>query len=143
MHTTQASKFVYGLWRPVTAIRGALDDLNPATEPDAAWLPLITTPPYPSYAGNMACIGASAARALQLAFGTDDMAITATWKQSNGPDVSHQFDSFSALADSQYMARIWGGVHYRFDQVAGQRIGNQVAEYVFMNFMARRDGRDD
>ena len=41
------------------------------------------------------------------------------------------------------MARIWGGVHYRFDQVAGQRIGNQVAEYVFMNFMARRDGRDD
>ena len=59
------------------------------------------------------------------------------------PDVPHQFDSFSALADSQYMARIWGGVHYRFDQVAGQRIGNQVAEYVFMNFMARRDGRDD
>jgi hypothetical protein len=143
LHTTQASKFVYGLWRPVTAIRGALDDLNPATEPDAGWLPLITTPPYPSYAGNMACIGASAARALELAFGTDDMAITATWKQSNGPDVSHQFDSFSALADSQYMARIWGGVHYRFDQVAGQRIGNQVAEYVFMNFMARRDGRDD
>jgi len=91
----------------------------------------------------MACIGASAARALQLAFGTDDTTITATWKQSNAPDVSHQFDSFSALADSQYMARIWGGVHYRFDQVAGQHIGNQVAEYVFMNFMARRDGGDD
>ena len=29
LHTTQASKFVYGLWRPVTAIRGALDDSQP------------------------------------------------------------------------------------------------------------------
>lgn len=143
LHTTQASKFVYGLWRPVTAIRGANDDLNPATEPDAAWLPLITTPPYPSYAGNMACIGASAARALQLTFGTDDTAITATWKQSNGADISREFDSFSALADDQYMARIWGGVHYRFDQVAGQRIGHQVAEFVFTNFMTRRGGSDD
>ncbi len=50
----QASKFVYGLWRPVTAIRQADTDLNPATEPDPTWLPLIPTPPYPSYAGNMA-----------------------------------------------------------------------------------------
>ena len=36
------------------------------------------------------------------------------------------------------MARICGGVHYRFDQVAGQRIGKQVAEFVFANFMAPR-----
>ncbi len=50
----RSSKFVYGLWRPVTAIRQADTDLNPATDPDATWLPLLTTPPYPSYAGNMA-----------------------------------------------------------------------------------------
>ena len=35
LQTTQASKFVYGLWRPVTAIRQADTDLNPATEADA------------------------------------------------------------------------------------------------------------
>ena len=64
LQTTQTSKFVYGLWRPVTAIRQADTDLNPATDPDPTWLPLLTTPPYPSYAGNMATIGASAARAL-------------------------------------------------------------------------------
>jgi hypothetical protein len=143
LHTTQASKYVYHLWRPVTAIRNAQNDLNPATEPDPEWLPLITTPPYPSYAGNMACIGASAARALQLAFGTNDAAVTATWKQSNAPDVSYQFTTFSAAADQQYMARIWGGVHYRFDQVAGQRIGNQVAEFVFANYMSPRGSWND
>ena len=64
LQTAQGSKFVYGLWRPVTAIRQADSDLNPATEADASWLPLLGTPPYPSYGGNMATIGASAARAL-------------------------------------------------------------------------------
>ncbi len=62
LQTTQATKFVYGVWRPVTAIRAAETDLNPDTDPDPTWLPLITTPPYPSYAGNLATIGASAAR---------------------------------------------------------------------------------
>ncbi len=44
LQTTQASKFVYGVWRPVTAIRAADTDLNAATDPDPAWLPLIITP---------------------------------------------------------------------------------------------------
>ncbi len=139
LHTTQTSKYVYGLWRPVTAIRAAETDLNAATDPDPAWLPLITTPPYPSYAGNMACAGASAARALQLALRTDDVPVTATWRQSGGlPDVLHRFDGFSQAADEQYMARIYGGVHYRFDQEAGVAVGRTVAEYVFANFMTPR-----
>jgi hypothetical protein len=50
LQTTQASKFVYGVWRPVTAIRAADTDLNAATDPDPDWLPLIATPPYPAYA---------------------------------------------------------------------------------------------
>ncbi len=144
LQTTQASKFVYGLWRPVTAIRQADTDLNPATDPDPAWLPLITTPPYPSYAGNMACVGASAARALQLAFGTNDIPVTATWRQSGGlPDVTHQFDGFWQVAEEQSMARIYGGIHYRFDQEAGQQIGKSAAEFVFANFMTPRGRWDD
>jgi hypothetical protein len=57
LQTAFASKFVYGFWRPVTAIRRADEDGNDNTTADPAWLPLITTPPYPSYAGNMATIG--------------------------------------------------------------------------------------
>jgi hypothetical protein len=138
LHTTMASKFVYGFWRPVTAIRQADTDLNPATDSDPTWLPLIATPPYPSYAGNMATIGASAARALQLALGTDNMNISATWKQSGGqPDVVRQFTTFTQVADEQLMARIYGGIHYRFDQEAGQQIGRKTAEFVAANFMTR------
>jgi hypothetical protein len=61
LQTSFTSKFVYGLWRPVTAIRRADEDGNPATDPDPEWIPLLVTPPYPSYAGNAACLSAAAA----------------------------------------------------------------------------------
>lgn len=140
LQTAQGSKFVYGLWRPVTAIRQADADLNPATDPDVTWLPLLTTPPYPSYGGNMATIGASAARALELALGTNDIPVTVTWKQSGGlPDVSHQFDGFWQVAQEQSDSRLFGGIHYRFDQEAGRNIGKATAEYVHAHFMIRTD----
>jgi hypothetical protein len=138
LQTTQASKFVYGVWRPVTAIREADSDLNADTQSDPDWLPLITTPPYPAYAGNLATIGASAARTLALAFGTNDIPVEVTWRQPGGPDVTRHFDGFWQAADEEAMARIYGGIHYRFDQDAGQQAGRQVAEYVFANFMRPR-----
>jgi hypothetical protein len=138
----RGSKFVYGVWRPVTAIRAADTDLNAATDPDPDWLPLITTPPYPSCAGNLATIGASAARALEPASGTTDMPVSITWKQSGGPDVVRNYDGLREAAEEEFMARIWGGVHYRFDQEAGQQVGRSVAEYVFANFMTRSGKRN-
>lgn len=144
LHTTQASKFVYGMWRPVSAIRGADTDLNAATDADPSWLPLITTPAYPSYSGNLATIGASAARMLQLFSGTNAVPVAITWKQAGGlPDVTRHFAGFWEAADEEFMARIYGGVHYRFDQEAGQQVGRSVAEYVFANFMAPRSRWDD
>jgi hypothetical protein len=140
VQTSQAGKFVYRLWRPVTAIRAAESDLNPATDTDPGWLPLLTTPPYPSYVGNMATIGASAARALQLVFGSNDIPVTATWRQSGGlPDVSHRFDGFCQVAEEQANSRVYGGLHYRFDNQAGQQLGRKVADFVFANFMTTRD----
>jgi hypothetical protein len=136
LQTTQASKFVYGVWRPVTAIRAADTDLNPDTDPDSTWLPLITTPPYPSYAGNLATIGASAARALQLVCGTNDVPVAVTWSLPGGlPGVTRHFDGFWQAAEEEAMARIYGGIHYRFDQQAGQQVGESVAEFVFANVM--------
>ena len=136
LQTTLTSKFIYGLWRPVTAIRQADTDLNAATDADPAWSTLFRTPPYPSYAGNMATIGASAARVLALALGTDDAPVTVTWRQSGGqPDVVFQFAKLSAVAQQQADSRIYGGIHYRFDNEAGQIAGHAVAEYVFAHFM--------
>jgi hypothetical protein len=42
------AKFHYGFWRPITAIRLADQDGNPATTADPTWEPLVVNPPYPT-----------------------------------------------------------------------------------------------
>jgi hypothetical protein len=139
LQTSYSSKFTYGLWRPVTAIRRAAEDLNPATEPDTGWLPLLITPPYPSHAGNMACVGASAATALALNFGTDDIPVTAKWLgNATNPDVSVDFDGFWAVAVSQALSRVHGGIHYTFEETASQQACPKVAMFVYKNYMRPR-----
>ena len=129
--TSQTSKFVYGLWRPITAIRRADEDLNPATTADPSWTPLLGTPPYPSYAGNMACLGASAARALALGIGTNDVPFTVLWRGSPGnPDVPKAYSGFWQFAEDEADSRVYGGIHFRFDNEASQVVCSEVAEYV-------------
>src|SRR6185503_6588101 len=71
LQVTFASKFHYGHWRQLTAIRRADEDGNANTVADPAWLSLIPSPPYPSYAGNMSAIGTSQSTILGLFFGRD------------------------------------------------------------------------
>jgi hypothetical protein len=44
---------------------------------------------------------------------------------------------------SKSLARIHGGVHYRFDQQAGQQVGVSVAEYVFAHTVRPRNRWSD
>lgn len=143
--TTVTSKFVYHLWRPVTAIQRADEDLNAATDPEAGWLPLLGTPPYPAYAGNMACVGAASARTLANVLGDNDIPFTVRWAGSTGnPDVERNYAGFWQLAQDAERSRVWGGIHYTFDGVASQEVCPKVADWVFTQFVqpARR-GTDD
>jgi len=47
--TVWHAKYVYGLWRPITAVNLADTDGNPETTADPSWVPLFTTPAYPEY----------------------------------------------------------------------------------------------
>ena len=136
LQTTFASKFYYGLWRPVSAIRRADEDGNANTTADPAWSSLITAPPYPSYAGNMAAIGTSQATTLALFFGRDDIQFQHTWEGANG--ATRSYASFGAMANEQERARVYGGIHFTFDNVAGQSVGRNVANYIFANVMRPR-----
>ena len=139
VQTSQTGKFIYGLWRPVTAIRRADEDLNPATNADTAWTSLLTTPPYPSHPGNQACVGASAARALALFYETDAVPFNAVWLGTPGnPDVSRAYQSFWQLALDQANSRVYGGIHFRFENEASQARCVQVPAYVIARFMQPR-----
>ena len=139
LQTTMTSKFVHGLWRPVTAIRRADEDGNANTEPDPNWLPLLGTPPYPSYAGNHAAIGTSQSTILGLFFGRDDIQFQHTWDGVGG--ATRAYAGFTAMANEEERSRVYGGIHFTFDQTAGQSAGRNVANYVFLNFMRPRCDR--
>lgn len=136
LQTTFASKFQYGLWRPVTAIRRADEDGNATTAADPTWSSLIANPPYPSYAGNNAAIGTSQSTILMLFFGRDDIAFQHTWDGAGG--ATRSYAGFSAMADEEARARVYGGIHFTFDNVAGQSVGRNVANYIFANVMRPR-----
>jgi hypothetical protein len=133
LQTSFTSKFDYGLWRPVTAIPRADEDGNVFTEPDADWLPLLVTPPYPTYAGNAATIGAACATVLARFFGTNVIAFEAHWEGT--PGWTRSYPTFWAIADEQARSRIYGGIHFPFDTTAGQEIGIKVGNYLIDHFM--------
>lgn len=135
VQTAQASKYVFQLWRPVHAIQRADEDMNDGTTADPTWMPLLTTPPYPSYAGNMACIGSGVARVLGLFFGTNDIPVTARWTGINGnTDVAMSYRGFRQLGEAQAVSREYGGIHYRFDSTASQEVCPKVAGYIYANY---------
>lgn len=140
LQTSNGSKFHYALWRPVTAIQRAAEDGNPATEADPTWRTLHpTTPPYPTYAGNAATIGSASATVLAGVFGNDAIPFEVDWSRYGFAGVNRSYASFSAAANEMADSRIYGGIHFRFDNVAGQQIGQNVAGHVMENYLEPRD----
>ncbi len=139
--TSQTSKFIFRLWRPETAIAAADTDDNDATDAEVGWVPLLGTPPYPSHSSNASCVGTTAAQTLVNVFGTDSKSFTATWYTGDSPPVvvyAEPYDSFWAMAHDTGSSRVWGGIHFRFEITASEQACTQVANYVFDNYMQRR-----
>jgi hypothetical protein len=131
-------KFLYALWRPVTAIREADTDGNGATDADPTWTPLVPTPPYPGHPGNMACLGAAQARVLERVIGQDAVPFQVTWTGTTGPDVSRSYNGFRQLADEGGQSRIWGGIHFTFETLASLGSCTLLGDYAADNVLRRR-----
>jgi membrane-associated phospholipid phosphatase len=127
------TKYTYDLWRPVTAIQLASTDNNPATDQDPNWIPLPTkTAPDPSYPGAHSAISAAGAEVLRLVLG-DPITLDVTSEALAG--VTRHFTSFSAAGEEAGLSRIYAGQHFRFDHVAGKRMGQQVARSVLSSVL--------
>ena len=127
------AKYYYNLWRPITGIQEADVDGNPNTAPDTTWTPLIATPPFPSYMSGHSTFSSAAARMLGLYLGDDASNFTVT---SDGlPGVQRSFTSFSQAAAEAGQSRIYGGIHWQFDNTAGLATGRALAEQIFYNVL--------
>jgi hypothetical protein len=49
------------------------------------------------------------------------------------PDIILRYTTFRQIPHDVDDARVYGGIHFRFDQVAGARLGRAVATSVYKN----------
>ena len=132
-------KYYWQFWRPITAIREADTDGNPATQADPTWLPLfdpatpvchtplLVTPPFPDHPSGHCCATSAYVNTLQNFFGTDKIAFNAF---SNKSCTTRSFERFSDALKEVVDARVWAGIHFRTADVQGAVLGNKVAHYL-------------
>ncbi|HEX2094454.1 MAG TPA: phosphatase PAP2 family protein [Longimicrobiaceae bacterium] len=80
---------------------------------------VFATPPFPSYPSGHSTISSAAAEVLAELF----------------PDAAGHYRE---RAEEASLSRVWAGVHYRFDVLAGEELGRRVGRAVVEH--ARRDG---
>jgi PAP2 superfamily len=125
------NKYHYNFWRPETAIRAGDTDGNRNTEADPSFLPFIPTPCFPSYPSNHGSGTNAAAEVMRRLYGEAGHWITVT--NPALPAIVLQYTSFGQIADDVSDARVYGGIHFRTDQVAGARLGTAVGTAVYRN----------
>jgi PAP2 superfamily len=130
-------KYYWDFWRPWNAIPRALEDDNPATEPDPTWTALITAP-YPEHPSGHLCLDGAHLRVLRMFFpdvieGGFQITSTSTFLLPGDPRT-RTFSSFSQALAEIIEARIWAGLHYRTADVQAEQLGRGVADYMAENY---------
>jgi hypothetical protein len=119
------NKVLYDYWRPVTGIRGGDIDGNPDTTAVAGWTSLINAPPHQSYISAHAIVSGAMTTILGETFGdSTSFCIDASI-------YNRCWDSFSGAALDSASSRLWGGIHWRFDNEAGLSSGRQLGQYIW------------
>jgi len=127
------TKYSYYLWRPETAIHAS---------GDTAWMPYIVTPCFPGYGSAHASLSNAARKVLERLYGPRRHFITLSNPAVAG--VILQYENFKQITHDINDARVYGGIHFRFDQDIGSEQGRQVGEYVYRHILRRANGeRDD
>jgi len=131
------TKFFYSTWRPETALRETPDADNPHLDKVPDFIPNMASPAFPAYTSGHSTFSAAASRMLENFLGTDDMAFTVL---SDGlPGVTRSYQSFSEARIEVGMSRVWGGIHVMQDNLVAQRLGMELADYIFATALQPRE----
>jgi hypothetical protein len=58
------------------------------------------------------------------------------------PGLTFHYTRFNQITDDISDARIYGGIHYRFDQEAGADLGRHIGTYVYKHNLRRAKHSD-
>ena len=125
--TVFETKYFYITWRPETAIRRADQDGNRRTSANPSYEPFIVTPCFPGYPSAHGAGGGAARLVLERAYGRKGHDITLT--DAGAPGIVLHYTNLGDITDDVSDARVYGGIHFRFDQDAGNRMGEDVGRW--------------
>ena len=139
--TVFESKYLYRTWRPETAIVRADEDGNPRTASSASYRPFVITPCFPGYPSAHGAGGGAARAILERAYGRKHHDITLV--DAGAPGIVLRYSDLRTITDDVSDARVYGGIHFRYDQEAGDRMGVEVGRYNDEHWLLPLDPRDD
>lgn len=125
-----AAKYFYEAWRPLSAVPLADTDNNPATTADPAWTPSVATPNHPEYPAAHSCTAGALGELLRLYYGTDKVTFTFN---STVTGTTRTYATTDALTEESKVARIYGGMHFRYSTFAGATLGQQAANWTMQH----------
>lgn len=129
------AKYYYNAWRPVDAINATDAGGNDAAKINAAWKPVLPTPNHPEYPAAHSCTSGSVGEALRSYYGTPN--ITFTW-DSTVTQTTRTYIGIEEFNADAGIARLYGGMHFRFATVAGEELGKRVAQWVTERHFGRQ-----
>ncbi|HEY2657777.1 MAG TPA: vanadium-dependent haloperoxidase, partial [Solirubrobacteraceae bacterium] len=134
------AKYLYGFWRPITAINLADTDGNPATTADPSWTPLLTTPPYPEYVSGYSGLTGAFTQALEDTLDTRHLQLTLI--STAVPGAVRTYDTGQSLRNDVVNARVWLGIHFRTSDTRGVEMGQRVADWALDHYFGARRHQD-
>jgi hypothetical protein len=119
-------RYVYDLWRPVTAIREGDNDGNDATAGDPTWNSHQNTPNVSDYPSTQSTFSGAASAVLAGILG-DEVSFTLT-SGAPFPDIKRSFKSFSQAARDSADSRVYAGIHFRTACEDGLTLGQRIGQ---------------
>lgn len=120
--TCWQTKFDTYLQRPITYIQANID---------AAWSPLLSTPNFPTYTSGHSTQSGAASTVLTDMFGP--IPFTDTTHSDLDPELGftdRSFDNFVQAAQEAAVSRLYGGIHYVFDNAEGFNSGACIGNII-------------
>ena len=124
------AKIHYNYWRPVTAIRNGDRDGNPATQHDPAWMPLLPTPNFQEYPCGHCTVAAAIGEVMKAESGLGPSKGVRVASLLNPNSTVLTLPNWDEWVRQVSDSRMYGGVHYRFSNEAGEEIGRRAARIV-------------
>ena len=94
-----------------------------------AFTPLITTPCFPGYPSAHATLSGAAREVLEQLFTRRARPLMLAHPAVPGIVLSYR--KLKEITDDIDDARVYGGVHFRFEQEAGADLGRRIGEYLY------------